>query len=126
MVAARLPKTRRIELILRQIDQLPTLPAVATRLLELTADHESRSDEVVQLVASDPALTAKVLAMCRTADRGVRNADALTVQRAVLLLGYAQVRNLVLSLKIFELFDGEPDEANETEDDDGSVSVATF
>ncbi|MEM1446075.1 MAG: HDOD domain-containing protein [Planctomycetota bacterium] len=126
MVAARLPKTRRIELILRQIDQLPTLPAVATRLLELTADHESRSDEVVQLVASDPALTAKVLAMCRTADRGIRNTDALTVERAVLLLGYTQVRNLVLSLKIFELFDGEPEEANETEDDDGSVSVAAF
>ncbi|MEM8782547.1 MAG: HDOD domain-containing protein [Planctomycetota bacterium] len=123
MVAARLPKTRRIELILRQIDQLPTLPAVATRLLELTADHESRSDEVVQLVSSDPALTAKVLAMCRTADRGVRNADALTVQRAVLLLGYGQVRNLVLSLKIFELFDGGAVETESTDEREPSVSA---
>ncbi len=105
MVAATLPKTRRIELILRQVDQLPTLPAVATKLLELTADHESQSQEVIDLVSSDPALTAKVLSACRRADRGVRESDNLTVERAVLLLGYAHVRNLVLSLKVLELFD---------------------
>ncbi|MEM9253619.1 MAG: HDOD domain-containing protein, partial [Planctomycetota bacterium] len=98
-----LTKPRRVELILRQIDALPTLPAVATRLLQLTADEESTAKQVVQLVEADPALTAKVLALCKTADRGVRQ-DVLTVERAVVLLGFSAIRNAVLSVQVYELF----------------------
>jgi signal transduction histidine kinase/HD-like signal output (HDOD) protein len=103
MVSAELSKPRRIELILRQIDSLPTLPAVATRLLQLTASDDAHTREVVQMVAADPALTAKVLSLCKTADKGVRN--VLTVEHAVKLLGFQAIRNAVLSLKLFELFD---------------------
>lgn len=103
MVASELPKPRRIELILRQLDTLPTLPAVAARLLQLTASDASHAREVVELVTSDPALTAKVLSLCRSADKGVRN-DVITVERAVVLLGFTTIRNTVLSLKVFELF----------------------
>ncbi len=106
MVASDLPKPRRIELILRQLDTLPTLPAVAARLLQLTASDESHAREVVELVASDPALTAKVLSLCRAADKGVRS-EVVTVERAVVLLGFSTIRNTVLSLKVFELFGGD-------------------
>ncbi|MEM1209415.1 MAG: HDOD domain-containing protein [Planctomycetota bacterium] len=98
-----LTKPRRVELILRQIDALPTLPAVATRLLQLTADEESTAKQVVQLVEADPALTAKVLALCKSADKGVRH-DVLTVERAVVLLGFSTIRNAVLSVQVYELF----------------------
>lgn len=101
-MVAELSKPRRIELILRQIDSLPTLPAVATRLLQLTASDESHLREVVEMIAADPALTAKVLSLCKTADKGVR--DVLTVERAVKLLGFQAIRNAVLSLKVFELY----------------------
>jgi len=97
----------RTELILRQIDTLPTLPAVATRLLTLTASEESQIQEVVDLVSADPSLTAKVLSLCRTAEKGARQ-DTLTVERAVVLLGFNTVRNAVLSVKVFELFDEQP------------------
>ncbi len=103
MHATDLSKPRRIELILRQIESLPTLPAVATRLLQLTADADTQTREIVELVSSDPALTAKVLSLCRTADRGVRN-EVLTIDRAVVLLGFNAIRNAVLSIKVFETF----------------------
>jgi len=103
MVASELPKPRRIELILRQLDALPTLPAVAARLLQLTADEQADAHEVVRLVTSDPALTAKVLSLCRAADKGVRH-EVITVERAVVLLGFTTIRNTVLSLKVFEHF----------------------
>ncbi|MFP4145831.1 MAG: HDOD domain-containing protein [Phycisphaeraceae bacterium] len=100
---------RRLELILRQIDALPTLPSVATRLLSLTSDDEAQSREVIQLIRSDPSLTAKVLALCRSANRGVRD-ETLTVDKAVVLLGFTAIRNAVLSIKVFEVFaDDEPD-----------------
>ena len=101
---AELTKPRRIELILRQIESLPTLPGLATRLLSLTSSNESHAREVIELVAADPALTAKVLSLCRSADKGVRE-GALTVDRAVVLLGFNAIRNAVLSLKVFEYFE---------------------
>jgi len=103
MVASEVPKPRRIELILRQLDALPTLPSVAARLLQLTADDSADTQEVVDLVASDPALTAKIISQCRAADKGVRS-DVITIEHAVKLLGFSTIRNAVLSLKVLEIF----------------------
>ena len=96
-------RPKRIELILRQIDSLPALPVIATRLLTLTASDETHAREVIELVQADPALTAKVLSLCRAADKGLRE-DILTVDRAVVLLGFNSIRNVVLSIKVMELF----------------------
>jgi signal transduction histidine kinase/HD-like signal output (HDOD) protein len=104
MTTLETSQPQRTELILRQIDSLPTLPAIATRLLSLTASEDAHIQEVVDLISADPALTAKVLALCRTADRGVQQ-DTLTVERAVVLLGFNTVRNAVLSVKVFEAFE---------------------
>ncbi|MEZ6192360.1 MAG: HDOD domain-containing protein [Phycisphaerales bacterium] len=103
MLATEPSKPRRIELILRQIDSLPTLPAVAARLLSLTSSDDSNARQVIELVSADPSLTTKVLSLCRTADKGLNN-DALTVDRAVVLLGFNAIRNAVLSVKVFEMF----------------------
>ncbi len=103
MLATEPTKPRRIELILRQIDSLPTLPAVAARLLSLTSSDDSNARQVIELVSADPSLTAKVLSLCRAADKGV-GSDNLTVDRAVVLLGFNAIRNAVLSVKVFELF----------------------
>lgn len=96
-------KTRRIELILRQIDSLPTLPSVAVRLLQLTSSEDTSASEVVDVVRADPTLTAKVLGLCRHADRGVRE-EVTTIDKAVVLLGFNAIRNAVLSVKVFETY----------------------
>lgn len=106
MVASQVPKPQRIELILRQLDMLPTLPSVAARLLQLTADDLASTQEVIDLVASDPALTAKIISQCTRADKGVRS-DVLTIDKAVKLLGFGAIRNTVLSLKVLEVFQKE-------------------
>ena len=97
-------RTRRVELILRQVESLPTLPAVATRLLALTTSEQSDARQVIDLIRSDPAMTAKVLTICRRADLGIRD-QGLTIDKAVVLLGFAAVRNTVLSLEIYDMFD---------------------
>lgn len=102
-IAIQSGQERHIERILRQIDSLPTLPSVATRLLSLTADDESHLNEVVELVSSDPALTGKVLALCRRADMAVRE-EVLEIDRAIVLLGFNTIRNAVLSVKVLEVF----------------------
>ncbi len=96
-------RTRRVELILRQIESLPTLPAVATRLLALTTDDDSHAREVVQIIQADAALTARILSMGRRAELGIRD-EACTVDRMVMLLGFDAIRNAVLSIKVVEMF----------------------
>lgn len=110
MTAARvalpfeLPTPReRAELILGQLDQLPTLPAVAAKLLRMTTSDSSSAAEVTRIIESDAGLTAAILRLVRRADLGVR-AETITVARAVPLLGFRAVRNAVLSLKLHASF----------------------
>jgi len=95
-------KARRVELILSQIETLPTLPAIATRLMTITASDASDAREVSELIKADQALTARILSLCRQADLGVRNVK--TVDQAIVLLGFNTIRNVVLSQKVVELF----------------------
>ena len=125
-IVADSAKTRRIELILRQIDSLPTLPTIASRLLTLTTSDDAHVQEVIQLVSADPTLTAKILSLCRKAHHGIRN-ETLTVEKAVLLQGFTTVRSAVLSLKVFEIFDSPRPEAwrdrrSETDQDDDQTN----
>jgi len=95
------PDPAQVELILSQVESLPTLPAVAMRLLECTTDEKSSARDVIDLVESDPSLSAKILSVANRADTGTA-VDA--VDRAVVLLGFDAVRNLVLSIQVFETF----------------------
>ena len=96
-------KEKRIELILQQLEELPTLPAVAVQLLELTANDDSSLEEVVNLISSDPSLTARILQLVHRADVGV-SGEVNSVHRAVVLLGFEAVRSAVLAVSVFQSF----------------------
>ena len=92
----------RVELILERIDALPTLSPIASRLLEMCSDSEAELTDVVSLIESDPALTTKILGMCRRADRGLGD-RITTVRHAVVMLGLDAVRSAVLSVAVYDL-----------------------
>lgn len=98
---------RQVELILRQLDSLPTLPVIATRLLQLTASKHADHDQIVALIQADQSLSAKLLSLAGRASTGMR-AEARTVEKAVLMLGLDAVRSAVLSIKVFEMFSPAP------------------
>src|SRR3954471_1140943 len=95
-------RDKRVELILQQLEELPTLPAVAVRVLQLTGeDSTSSTNDVVRVISSDPALSARILALTFRADRGIRD-DIKSIDRAVSLLGFDAVRNAVLAVAVFQ------------------------
>jgi putative nucleotidyltransferase with HDIG domain len=117
-------KTRKVELVLQQLDTLPTLPAVVVRLLALTGSADSKIQEVVQLISADQSLTGKLLSLASSAHAGGGGAlrsgggaggsgGVTSVQQAVVMLGFEAVRNLALSVKVFEAFQAtDQDEAD--------------
>ena len=75
-------RRERIELILQQIDRLPTLPQVAARLLAVTTSEESCLKDVVEIASADAALTAAILHLVRRADVGARQ-DHMDISKAI-------------------------------------------
>lgn len=100
-------REKRVELILQQLEELPTLPAVAVRVLEVTSNDTSSAREVIDLISSDPALTARILQLVHRADAGVRG-EVNTIDRAVVLLGFDAVRSAVLAITVFHTLGANP------------------
>lgn len=96
-------RDKRVDLILQQLDGLPTLPAVALRILEVTGNEDSDAKDVVALIATDPALTTRILQLVHRADVGVRG-EVNSIERAVVLLGFEAIRSAVLAVSVFQTF----------------------
>lgn len=96
-------RSKRMEMIIRQLETLPTLPVVATKLLQATTAKDTSIKEVISLIQSDQSLTAKILGLTRKAHLGL-GPTISTVEKAVVMLGFEAVRNAVLSIQVFEAF----------------------
>src|SRR5882757_5546430 len=99
-------REKRVELILQQLEELPTLPAVAVRVLEATGKENPTAREVGELIESDPSLSVRLLQPVHRADSGVRG-DISTVERAVVMLGFEAVRSAVLAISVFQTMGGD-------------------
>lgn len=78
---------------------LPTLPAVATRLLELMRCPETIISDVVQIVKVDPAISAKLIKAANSSYFGLRS-EVKTIERAIPLLGTTAATTLALSFAL--------------------------
>ncbi|MFT3684122.1 MAG: HDOD domain-containing protein [Phycisphaerales bacterium] len=119
------PSHRQVDLILQSLDELPTLSPVAVRLLKLTGAHDADFDEIVRVIETDPALSAKVLSLVRRASVGGSGGSAAartitTVKRAAVMLGLEALQSAVLSVQIYELLRQAP---NGDEQRDGSLNA---
>ena len=103
VLAGESAQAKRVELILQQLEQLPTLPAVAIRVLQAASDSETSVHEIVGLISSDASLTARILQLVGRSDRGARM-ESISLDRAVVLLGFEAVRASVLAISVFDAF----------------------
>jgi len=88
---------------LQAIDNLPTLPTVATQLLEMLGRMEVSMQEISRLMEVDPAITAQILKIANSAYYGLR-IKVDTVPRALVVLGVNEITNIILSLSLFKSF----------------------
>ena len=85
------------------IDGFPTLPGVVTRVMEITADAESSTEELFNIILADQVMSANVLKMANSVFYGLpKRVDSL--QHALSILGYVEIRNLVLTQAVFSSF----------------------
>ncbi|GAU07687.1 HDOD domain-containing protein [Desulfoplanes formicivorans] len=90
------PMSMQIDSVLHFVDQMPSLPAVAAKILRIVLEEEFSLGELATLVESDPALTLKVLKSVNSADRGGHPISS--VAHAFPLIGMRPLRILLLSV----------------------------
>ncbi len=81
--------------------QLPSLPAVAVRLLQLARDPETDVRTVIETIRSDPAICAKILKAANSSYFGFRS-KVTSIERAVPLLGTTVVTSLALGFSLVD------------------------
>ncbi len=85
------------------IDTIPTLSVVVNRVMEITANPDSSTQELMEAISVDPVLTAKVLKIANSAFYS-RAGQIATLKQALVTIGFKEVRNLVLSSSVFNNF----------------------
>lgn len=99
----RLLRQPALRAIVGRMRQLPALRGTYARLQRTLANEEVSVREVAEVVATDPVIAAKVLQMVNSAF--FRSGRRMTnIEQAVGYLGFAAIRNLVLSAEVFTLW----------------------
>ncbi|MEW5800478.1 MAG: GGDEF domain-containing protein [bacterium] len=94
-------KTPRHDVILKMKEELPSLPTVVTRILNIVLDDKSSVKDISEVVRVDQALASKVLRVVNSAAYGLRE-KVSTIDHAMTILGFDTLKNLFLCLSIFD------------------------
>ena len=89
--------------VVAKIDDLPTLPSVVTKLMEMSEDSKSSAEDIAKVITLDPALTAKILKIANSAYYGFRQ-RASSLDGAIVTLGLKVVKSLALNVSVIEAF----------------------
>jgi len=86
---------------------LPSIPSLYVELLDRLQDPEGCPQDVANIIARDPAMTAKILQLSNSAFFGLRRRIS-DPRDAVLYLGLDTLKSLALSVKAFSQFPVRP------------------
>jgi HD-like signal output (HDOD) protein len=87
-----------------RMDRLPSIPALYVRIVDRLQSSDVALDEIGEIVARDPGMTAKLLKLVNSAFFGLRR-EISSPTEAVVYLGLDTVKSLVLSIDAFSQFE---------------------
>ena len=95
---------------LTRLRTVPTLPRTHRELMQELQAEEPNLAVIAEIVADDPAMSAKLLQLINSPYFGVRE-EITNIKQAVLLLGLDLLRDLSTSYAVFQAFTGQVEES---------------
>ena len=92
----------RLRILFRRATTLPQLPGTAVRLIEAIDSEEISARGLENIIATDPALAAKVLRVANSALAGY-DTHVGTIRGAILRIGLSAVRAIALSFTVTQV-----------------------
>lgn len=87
------------------IQDLPALPTVVAKVLELADNPSASAMDMERIISSEPAIASKVLRVVNSAYYGMGR-KIYSISQAIVVLGFGQVKNLVVSMAVMNLISG--------------------
>lgn len=79
--------------------RLPSLPAIAAKVIEMTSDPDVSIKELAGVIQQDQAMAAKILRTVNSSFYGLRERCG-TIDKALVMLGLSPVKSLVLGFSL--------------------------
>jgi putative nucleotidyltransferase with HDIG domain len=82
---------------------LPTIPVVAIKVMKLIESEKATAEELAKIVASDPAVAARVLKISNSSFYGCKR-QIQTLSSAIMILGFSTLRSLVVAASVKQVY----------------------
>ena len=90
---------KRIESVITNIDQLPSIPDVASKILNMSNDPNVSFKKISELISQDQAITANILKLCNSAYFS-KGKEIDSIDRALVILGEKTLFPLLLTASL--------------------------
>jgi putative nucleotidyltransferase with HDIG domain len=94
---------RELELMIMTASDLPTIPVVATKVMQLIESESATAEELAKIVASDPAVAARVLKISNSSFYGCQR-QIQTLSHAIVVLGFGTLKSLVIAASVKQVY----------------------
>ncbi len=94
---------------LLSIRNLPSIPSITKHALDLLDDPMTSATDISNLISKDQALVARILTVANSPLYGLPR-KVPSVEFAVLILGFDQVRQIIVALSMFDTFKNDDSE----------------
>ena len=98
-----IPSKQTIRAEVVRLHGLSTIPQASSRILMVLIDDRSNAEDLADELARDQAITAKVLRLVNSAYYGFFR-QISSVKEAVAILGYNEIRRIVLTASVYNSF----------------------
>jgi len=92
-----------LEQIVSRIREVPSLPDVLMEVLQAIDRTESSIDDIARAIKRDQSLTVNILKVANSAFYGLLG-KVSTVRQAIVLIGFRELRNIVLAQSVFRFY----------------------
>lgn len=96
------------EEILSRVNEIAVLPHVVYKILEISGSADAPAIELERAIIVDPGFSAKLLAHANCAFYGLPK-RVTSIRDAVMFLGFKSIRQMAMTVGIFDLFAGKTD-----------------
>ena len=93
------------DLIRSKHTQIPTLPGIVQKVLDLACSEDATVPELVSVISKDQAIANKLLRLANSAYFGF-SSKVDSIHRAISLLGSNEILGLVVGMGVFSAFKG--------------------
>jgi len=94
---------RELEIMIMTASDLPTIPVVATKVMQLIESEKATAEELAKVVASDPAVAARVLKISNSSFYGCQR-QIQTLSHAIVVLGFSTLKSLVVAASVKQVY----------------------